>query len=102
MTQEIRALDSEGRAVLTEHICCGEEQRLVVINVYSPRVDPDSCERLPYKLNFFTALRERCRALECSGRFVLFSVSVIVQLDKAFLFSQVPAGIVKMSFLNLS
>ena len=77
-TQEICALDSEGRVVLTEHTFSEGEQRLVVINVYSPRVDPESCERLPYKLNFFTALRERCRELEQSGRCVLFLVSITV------------------------
>lgn len=49
----------------------------MVINVYSPRVDPESCERLPYKLNFFTALRERCRELEQSGRCAILLVGIV-------------------------
>ena len=65
--QEVSLLDSEGRAVVTEH-CCDGGRRVVVLNVYCPRVDPDSPERLPFKLNFYTALRERCRALTTAGR----------------------------------
>lgn len=41
---------------------------MVVVNVYCPRVDPDFPERLPYKLNFYTALKERCVALTAAGR----------------------------------
>ena len=66
-TQEVSSLDSEGRAVVTEHHCDGG-RRVVVVNVYCPRVDPESPERLPFKLNFYTALRERCRALTAAGR----------------------------------
>ena len=65
--QELSSLDSEGRAVVTQHRCDGGRM-LVVVNVYCPRVDPDSPERLPFKLNFFTALRERCKALKGAGR----------------------------------
>ena len=67
--QEISSLDSEGRAVLTQHMCDGDDGRsVVVINVYCPRYDPDMPDRLTYKLNFYTALRERCSALISSGR----------------------------------
>ena len=66
--EECLSLDSEGRAVLTEHI--GEEGvNIVIINVYCPRVDPESPERLPFKLNFFTSIKERCNALIKAGRY---------------------------------
>ncbi len=70
--EECVALDSEGRAVLTEHIV-GEDEinNVVIINVYCPRVDPDVPDRLPFKLNFFTAIKERCNTLLKAGRFVI-------------------------------
>lgn len=66
---QLTALDAEGRAVLTEHIC-GEEEggRVVVVNVYCPRVDSDNPSRLDYKLRFYAALQERCIALERAGK----------------------------------
>ena len=66
---QLTALDAEGRAVLTEHIC-GEEEggRVVVVNVYCPRVDSDNPSRLDYKLRFYAALQERCAALERAGK----------------------------------
>ena len=66
---QLTALDAEGRAVLTEHIC-GEEEggRVVVVNVYCPRVDSDNSSRLDYKLRFYAALQERCTALERAGK----------------------------------
>ena len=66
--QELTGLDVEGRAVLTQH-SCADGRSVVIINVYCPRVDPDMPERLPYKLNFFTALRERCSSLIRNGRY---------------------------------
>lgn len=66
--EETAALDCEGRGVITEHTVVGGAN-VVVINVYCPRVDPDSpADRLPYKINFLTTLRERCRAIIDSGR----------------------------------
>ena len=66
---QLTSLDAEGRAVLTEHIC-GEEEggRVVVVNVYCPRVDSDNPSRLDYKLRFYAALQERCTALERAGK----------------------------------
>ena len=76
-TQELTALDIEGRAVLTQHSCAGGRS-VVVINVYCPRVDPDMPERLTYKLNFFTALRERCSALIGNGRYVVSLLNILL------------------------
>lgn len=60
-------MDAEGRAVLTE-FSCREGGRVVVVNVYCPRVDAENMERLEYKLRFYRALRERCAALERAGK----------------------------------
>lgn len=83
-------LDSEGRAVLTEH-CLAEpavpgledeaeggvrKNRLVVVNVYCPMYDPardkegDTLSRLQYKINFYRLLETRCSALERAGKYV--------------------------------
>ena len=67
--EETTSLDIEGRAVITEH-SGSDGLKLVVINVYCPRVDPESPERLPYKLNFLTAIRKRCIALCKAGRYI--------------------------------
>lgn len=82
---QLTSLDSEGRALLTEHIVHrvnkeGEEdgescpqQQLVVVNVYCPMVDIDrgiDSDRLDFKLRFYAALQERCTALEKAGKWV--------------------------------
>lgn len=64
--EELINLDSEGRAVLTEHQyrdSSGETKHLVVINVYCPRADPDREGRLDYKLQFYKLLQTRAEAL---------------------------------------
>ena len=61
------ALDSEGRAVLTEHqLSTG--QRLVVVNVYCPHVEQGKLERMDYKLAFYHALEKRCESLHRAGK----------------------------------
>ena len=67
---QLTSLDAEGRAVLTEHRCGEGGRRLVVVNVYCPlaRMDGDNPGRLEYKLKFYSALRDRCAALETAGR----------------------------------
>ena len=44
---------------------------LAVVNVYCPMVDVDrgiDLDRLEYKLKFYSALQERCTALEKAGK----------------------------------
>ena len=60
-------LDNEGRALLTEHIQ-DNGRRLVIINVYCPRVDAENPERLPYKLNFVETLFKRCIAIQSNDK----------------------------------
>ncbi|KAG8129832.1 hypothetical protein E2320_016521 [Naja naja] len=58
---ELKALDSEGRAVITRHRICTSEQQetvLTVINVYCPRADPEKPERGDFKLQFYRLLQE--------------------------------------------
>uniref|UniRef100_A0A8D2IRS5 DNA-(apurinic or apyrimidinic site) endonuclease 2 n=1 Tax=Varanus komodoensis TaxID=61221 RepID=A0A8D2IRS5_VARKO len=60
--EELQALDSEGRAMITRHCICTSEQRettLTVINVYCPRADPEKPERGDFKLRFFHLLQAR-------------------------------------------
>ena len=48
-----------------------EKRQLVVMNVYCPMVDVDrgiDQDRLEYKLKFYSALQERCTALEKAGK----------------------------------
>lgn len=68
-SEEAMSLDSEGRGVITEHLQ-GNGRKVVVINVYCPRVDPDNPERLPYKLSFISTLHRRCVSLQENGRYV--------------------------------
>ena len=76
---QLNSLDSEGRAVLTEHTIQlsqngdkrSTHRQLVVVNVYCPMVDIDrgiDLDRLDYKLKFYAALQERCTALEKAGK----------------------------------
>lgn len=80
---ESSALDNEGRAVMTEHLGVGGV-RVVIINVYCPRVDPDSPDRLPYKLRFLAAIRERCNALIEAGKLVQFSCCMCTGIHCTF------------------
>lgn len=73
-SDETVALDSEGRAVITEHAINGLDHNLVVINIYCPRVDPEAPDRLPYKINFYTALHQRCLVLLQAHKLVHYNV----------------------------
>ncbi|KAK9407578.1 DNA-apurinic or apyrimidinic site lyase 2 [Crotalus adamanteus] len=71
---ELKALDSEGRAVITRHrICISEQQEtlLTVINVYCPRADPEKPERGDFKLQFYRLLQARAEALLRAGGHVI-------------------------------
>ncbi|ESO02359.1 hypothetical protein HELRODRAFT_94522 [Helobdella robusta] len=73
---ELLALDGEGRCLMTEHIILDNEERerkLVIINVYCPRADPDRPERLSFKLRFYQLLQIRAEALLKSGRHVVIA-----------------------------
>ncbi|KAK8400510.1 hypothetical protein O3P69_003284 [Scylla paramamosain] len=65
-TEELKDLDSEGRAVVTQHWIkdeTGKEKVVAVINVYCPRVDPEKPERRRFKLRFYELLRQRAAAV---------------------------------------
>ncbi|XP_060619280.2 DNA-(apurinic or apyrimidinic site) endonuclease 2 [Anolis sagrei] len=73
-TEELQALDSEGRAVITRHRICTSEQQettLTVINVYCPRADPEKPERGEFKLRFYHLLQARAEALLKAGGHVV-------------------------------
>ncbi|XP_078088248.1 DNA-(apurinic or apyrimidinic site) endonuclease 2 [Mustelus asterias] len=68
--EELRALDGEGRAMITKHRIrtCGEEEEiLTVINVYCPRADPEREDRSHFKLRFYQLLQARTEALLQEG-----------------------------------
>ncbi|XP_054859792.1 DNA-(apurinic or apyrimidinic site) endonuclease 2 [Eublepharis macularius] len=72
--EELQALDSEGRAVITRHRICTSEQQettLTIINVYCPRADPDKPERGDFKLRFCRLLQARAEALLRAGGHVV-------------------------------
>ncbi|XP_059813608.1 DNA-(apurinic or apyrimidinic site) lyase 2 [Hypanus sabinus] len=72
--QELRQLDSEGRALITKHrlrLSEEGERTLAVINVYVPRADPDNQQRLQFKLRFCQLLQARAEALLRDGEIVL-------------------------------
>ena len=75
--EEMRSLDTEGRAVITRHRVVQEEEsgsvtrHLVVINVYCPRADPEKPERAKYQQQFYKALDIRANCLRESGDFVI-------------------------------
>ncbi|KAM4818291.1 DNA-(apurinic or apyrimidinic site) endonuclease 2 isoform 1-T3 [Thomomys bottae] len=72
--EELRALDSEGRALLTQHKICtsdGKEKTLTLINVYCPHADPGKPERLTFKLLFYRLLQIRAEALLAAGSHVI-------------------------------
>uniref|UniRef100_A0A8C8RN91 DNA-(apurinic or apyrimidinic site) endonuclease n=1 Tax=Pelusios castaneus TaxID=367368 RepID=A0A8C8RN91_9SAUR len=72
--QELKALDSEGRAVITRHRICTSAQQettLTVINVYCPRADPQRPERAAYQAAFYRLLQGRAEALLRDGGHVV-------------------------------
>ncbi|XP_066499240.1 DNA-(apurinic or apyrimidinic site) lyase 2 [Hoplias malabaricus] len=72
-SEELQSLDSEGRAVITQHKFMGAEglEKLTVINVYCPRADPEKPERKLFKLQFYRLLQSRAEAIEGPGRHVI-------------------------------
>uniref|UniRef100_A0A8C9PTZ8 exodeoxyribonuclease III n=1 Tax=Spermophilus dauricus TaxID=99837 RepID=A0A8C9PTZ8_SPEDA len=72
--EELRALDSEGRALLTQHkirTWKGKERTLTLINVYCPHADPGKPERLTFKMRFYRLLQIRAEALLAAGSHVI-------------------------------
>uniref|UniRef100_A0A8C8ZGV6 DNA-(apurinic or apyrimidinic site) endonuclease n=1 Tax=Prolemur simus TaxID=1328070 RepID=A0A8C8ZGV6_PROSS len=72
--EELRALDSEGRALLTQHKIRtqeGKERTLTLINVYCPHADPGKPERLAFKMRFYHLLQIRAEALLAAGSHVI-------------------------------
>ena len=61
-TEELTSLDSEGRALLTEHGIIGQNP-LVIVNLYCPRADRDNEERWVYKQKFYELVQARCEHL---------------------------------------
>ncbi|XP_038604227.1 DNA-(apurinic or apyrimidinic site) endonuclease 2 [Tachyglossus aculeatus] len=71
---ELRALDGEGRAVITQHrirTSDKQEKALTVINVYCPRADPEKPERKTFKLRFYHLLKLRAEAILRAGSHVI-------------------------------
>ena len=76
--EELEALDSEGRAILTEHKLPNGKS-VVIINVYCPRADKENEERVAYKMKFYKLLQERAETLVKSGRYIgFFSYNIIM------------------------
>ncbi|XP_059536433.1 DNA-(apurinic or apyrimidinic site) endonuclease 2 isoform X1 [Myotis daubentonii] len=72
--EELRALDNEGRALLTQHkirTWDGKEKILTIINVYCPHADPGRPERLTFKMRFYRLLQIRAEALLAAGSHVI-------------------------------
>ncbi|CAM5174316.1 unnamed protein product, partial [Eretmochelys imbricata] len=72
--EELKALDSEGRAVITHHrirTSAQQETTLTVINVYCPRADPQRPERAAYQASFYRLLQGRAEALLRDGGHVV-------------------------------
>ncbi|XP_056279218.1 DNA-(apurinic or apyrimidinic site) lyase 2 [Pseudoliparis swirei] len=72
-SEELRLLDNEGRAVITQHriMCSEKEQTVTVINVYCPRADPEKPERKQFKLQFYKLLQSRAEAILKDGSHVI-------------------------------
>ncbi|GFR24583.1 DNA-(apurinic or apyrimidinic site) lyase 2 [Trichonephila clavata] len=66
---DVAKFDSEGRVITTYHLIKHEDkiQRLAIINVYCPRVDPDKPERFLYKMQFCFLLEAKLRELCKTG-----------------------------------
>ena len=73
--EELKALDAEGRCVLTIHELSTENgtKQLAVFNVYCPRADPDLPDRLAFKLKFYKLLEIRTKNLLKNGYWVLIN-----------------------------
>ncbi|XP_006875328.1 PREDICTED: DNA-(apurinic or apyrimidinic site) lyase 2 [Chrysochloris asiatica] len=72
--EELRALDNEGRALLTQHKIRtweGQEKTLTIINVYCPHANPGKPERLAFKMRFYHLLQIRAEALLAAGSHVI-------------------------------
>lgn len=72
--EQLRALDSEGRSLLTQHKICtqeGKEKPLTLINVYCPHASPGNHERLTFKMRFYRLLQIRAEALLAAGSHVI-------------------------------
>ncbi|KAK2841051.1 hypothetical protein Q7C36_012630 [Tachysurus vachellii] len=66
--EELQSLDSEGRAVITQHklkqsVQGEDSETLTIINVYCPRADPEKPERKHFKLQFYKLLQIRAEAI---------------------------------------
>ena len=70
-SEELEALDAEGRAVLTEH-SFPDCKNVVIINVYCPRADKENKDRVNFKLRFYKLLQERAEALVNGRRYIIF------------------------------
>ena len=68
-SEELRSLDSEGRAVVTRHRTSAGH--LAVINVYCPRADAENTERVRFKQQFYKALDIRANCLQEAGDMVV-------------------------------
>ncbi|KAK2105248.1 DNA-(apurinic or apyrimidinic site) lyase 2 [Saguinus oedipus] len=72
--EELRALDSEGQALLTQHKMRtweGKERTLTLINVYCPHTDPGRPEQLVFKMGFYRLLQIPAEALLAAGSHVI-------------------------------
>ncbi|XP_013773132.1 DNA-(apurinic or apyrimidinic site) lyase 2-like [Limulus polyphemus] len=80
-SQELMLLDAEGRAVVTSHeVQCNKKvEKLVIINVYCPRADPEKPERADFKLRFYYLLQKRAEKLVQNG----FHVIIVGDLNTA-------------------
>uniref|UniRef100_A0A914UXE1 DNA-(apurinic or apyrimidinic site) endonuclease n=1 Tax=Plectus sambesii TaxID=2011161 RepID=A0A914UXE1_9BILA len=81
---DLKALDSEGRAVLTEFTMHYDDTDfpVVLINVYCPRYDPDNEERFEFKMRFHRLLESRALALLAAGKRVIIVGDVNVAREK--------------------
>ncbi|CAL1276777.1 unnamed protein product [Larinioides sclopetarius] len=61
--------DPEGRIIVTYHLIKYEDQiqRLAIINIYCPRVDPEKPERFLYKMQFCLILEAKLKELCGTG-----------------------------------
>lgn len=72
--EQLRALDSEGQAVLTQHKICtqkGKKKPLTLMNVYCPNANPGNPERLTFKTRFYRLLQIQAEALLAADRHVI-------------------------------
>lgn len=71
------ALDSEGRAVVTEHQCASptaggaDPISLFLINVYCPRAGADSADRQEFKQQYSALLQMRAEELSTRGHVII-------------------------------